>query len=445
MMEPGNREYYLACAADRIFFTPNSPFTLTGLAARVYFFKGLMDKIGVEFESFRSGAYKSFNEVFTREHMSDAFRENMTALVTDLNDQFVADIMADRGLSRAEVDDLLRRGFMTPDEAAAARFVDRVAYHDEVIEEIGGRPGLMGIDAYARLKVIRPAWGPVQRVALVVIEGSIVSGEDFDTGWFRSIGDATYGKALEKAFADPMVRAVVIRINSGGGGASASDYMWRELARLKKKYGKPVVFSFGNTAASGGYYVACTGDPIFSERGTVTGSIGVVFGKLTLVELYRKLGINKDVIRMSEFADIFSESRRLTDRERGLLQKGVDFVYERFTGRVIEARKIGKDEISRVAEGRVFTGRQARERRLTDEEGGIAAALEYARHLAGIEGYFEVAMLPDERRGLFEFFDTPRLLKLLQTHMRGLIGGAEHIGLAAEGALYLFPYRIEVW
>ena len=197
-----------------------------------------------------------------------------------------------------------------------------------------------------------------------------MSGDTFETGWFRSIGNEAYREALEKAFNDPSVRAVVIRINSGGGSAAASDQMWNSLVRLKKKYRKPVVFSFGNIAASGGYYAACTGDRIYSNRGTMTGSIGVVFGKITLEELYRKLGISKEVIKMSEFADIFSESRHLTGKEKNLLQEGVNFTYDRFTGMVVRARGISAGEVSRIAEGRVFTGLQAIGNRLVDEEGG---------------------------------------------------------------------------
>lgn len=443
MTGPGNREYYLASAADRIYFTPNSPFYITGLKAQVYFFKGLMDKVGVQFESIKHGTYKSFGESFTRDHMSEPFKENITSLLTDLNQQYLGDIMADRGISPETIDDLFTRGAMDPDEAVKKRFVDAIGYPDDAVDALGRGVTLISLARYKKEKYGDFRWGLAPRIAVIVIEGSIVTGESFDTGWFRSIGDGTYRKVLEQVFADATIRAVVIRVNSGGGSAAASDYMWSSLMKMKKKYGKPVVFSFGNMAASGGYFVACTGDKIFSNRGTTTGSIGVIFGKITLEELYKKLGINKDVIRMSEFADIFSESRRLNEKEKALLQKGVDFTYDRFTGTVSEARKIKAEDIPRIAEGRVFTGLQAKEKGLTDEAGGIIAAIEYARHLAGIDDRFEIAKYPDERGPLFELFKLPQF-KLFSDQVRGLIQNAEYLRLRNEKALYLFPYRVEI-
>ncbi|HPG51062.1 MAG TPA: signal peptide peptidase SppA, partial [Spirochaetota bacterium] len=443
MTEPGNAAYYLATAADKIYFTPNSPFFLTGLSAQVYFFKGLMDKVGVRFEPVNRGRYKSFSDPFTREHMSDEFRENMASLLEDLNGQFVGDISADRGISRTVLDELFTRGSLTPEDAVKSRLVDRVGYPEDIMDEIGQSASVVSLSAYRRRPVREYAWSILPRVALVVIEGNIVSGRGFNTGLFRSIGNEAYREALEKAFSDPVVRAVVIRINSGGGSAAASDYMLNSLSNLKKKYGKPVVFSFGNIAASGGYYAACTGDRIYSNNGTITGSIGVVFGKITLEELYRKLGISKDVIKMSEFADIFSESRRLTDKEKKLLQEGVDFTYDRFTGMVVRARGISAEEVSRVAEGRVFTGAQAIGNRLVDEAGGIMTALEYAAHVAGISGQYDVVKYPSMRGPLFDPFDIPDIQQLAE-QVRGLIRSVEYLNLKDEKALYLFPYRVEI-
>ncbi len=443
MSGPGNKEYYLASAADKICFTPSTPFYITGLKAQVYFFKGLMDKVGVKFESVKRGAYKSFSEAFTREHMSEAFRENITSLLEDLNRQYVDDIMKDRGISQKVIDDIFAGGSLDPSEAVANHFVDSIGYADDALDTIGHGITTVSLSSYMKEERMDHRWGMAPKIAIIVIDGSIVTGNSFNTGWFRSIGDAAYRKALEGAFKDPVTRAVVIRINSGGGSASASDAMWDSLVKLKKKYKKPVVFSFGNMAASGGYYVACSGDTIFSNRGTTTGSIGVVLGKITLEELYKKLGVNKDVIKMSDFADIFSESRHLTDREVALLQKGIDFSYNRFTGKVMEARKISTEDITRVAEGRVFTGQQAQQKKLIDETGGIIAAVEYARHLAKIDDRFEIAKYPDERGPLFELFKLPEF-KMLSEQIQGLLQNAEYLRLKDEKALFLFPYRVEI-
>ncbi|TFH37847.1 MAG: signal peptide peptidase SppA, partial [Chrysiogenales bacterium] len=331
---------------------------------------------------------------------------------------------------------------LTPEEAASRGFVDVVGYPDEAVEELG-KTGLVSLAEYRKSVELNSSWGPVPRIAVVFLDGSIVSGTAFDTGFFRSIGDGAYRHALERAFEDPFVRALVVRVNSGGGSAVASDSMLHSLVRLKKKHGKPVVFSFGNIAASGGYYAACTGDAIFSGNGTVTGSIGVIFGKLTLEDLYRKLGIRRESITMSEFADIFSESKRLTEREKRLIQEGVDFSYERFTGKVMAARGVGPMEIVRVAEGRVFTGRQATEKRLADRAGGVIAAVEYARNLAGITGPFEIVKYPDVRGPLFDPFSLPEM-RLLSDRIGHVFDRAPILALRGESVLYLFPYRIEI-
>jgi protease-4 len=443
MKEPGNMEYYLASACDKIYFTPNSTFYITGLTAQVYFFKGLMDKVGVRFESIKRGVYKSFDEPFTREHMSREFRENMMSLVKNLNDQYLNDIMADRGISPDVIEVLFNKGQLTPEEAVQSRFVDKIGYHDEALEDISGNMNVESVTDYLKKKIKEYSWGPAPKIAIVYIDGSIVSGKTFKTGWFRSIGDEKFQTILEKSFKDPLVRAVVIRVNSGGGSASASDYMWNAIVKMKKKHNKPVVFSFGNIAASGGYYVACAADKIFTNGGSITGSIGVVFGKITLKELYEKLGINKDVVKMSEFADIFSESRHLSEKEKLLIQSSVDFSYNRFTGKVIEGRNIKAEEISRLAEGRVFSGLQACDSRLTDEIGGLVSAVEYAKLAAKVDGNIEIVKYPDDRGPLLELFELPDI-QILSEHIGGVIKNLEYIQLKNEKSLYLFPYQIEI-
>ena len=443
MRSPGNKEYYLASASDKIYFTPDSTFYFTGLAMQVYFFKGLMDKIGVQLESVKRGAYKSFNESFTREHMSDALRQNLTSLLKDLNGQYINDIMADRGITRDAIDGLFSKGHLFPEEAVKSRFVDKIGYADEALDDISPRITLLSVSSYLKKKKKDYSWGFTPRIAVVYIDGSIVSGKSFNTGWFRSIGDVKFAEMLKKAFSDWSTAALVIRVNSGGGSANASDYMWNALVKMKRKYKKPVVFSFGNVAASGGYYVACTGDTIFTDRGTITGSIGVVYGKITVKELYQKLGINKDVVKMSEFADIFSESRNLTEKEKKLLQEAIDFSYDRFTGRVIEGRRIKAEKIARLAEGRVFTGLQALDRRLADEVGSLVTAVEFAKKLARIDRDIEIKKLPDDRGPLLDLFSLPDI-RLLSKLIRGILKNVHHTELLDEKSLYLFPYQIEV-
>lgn len=440
----GNKEYYLASTADKIYFTPNSPFYLTGLSAQVYFFKGLLDKAGIEYESISFGKYKSLNESATRETMSPEFRENMESLLSNLNEQFISDIASDRNMDETAIKELFNKGFYTPSEAKEKGFIDEVLYKDEAIKNIARNVKLVNFRSYINEKIQLHQWGPVNSIAVIHVNGAIIPGESRNSFFDTNIGDATYSSALEAVFNNNMVKAVVIRVDSGGGAASAADYMWRELARLKQKYPKPVVFSFGNTAASGGYYIACTGDEIFASRGTITGSIGVIAGKLNLSELYSKLGINKEVIKMSEFADIFSESKKLTEKERALIQESINFTYHRFTEKVADARGFSPESIPHVAEGKVFTGDQAIDNNLVNQNGGIMAAIEMAKTRADIKGNYNVLHLPEGRLllpGIIRGSTKSVLMEFIEPFMDNI---EKYTILKNEPYLYLQPYYIKI-
>lgn len=445
----GNKDYYLASAADRIYFIPSSTFSLSGLRAEVYFFKGAFEKVGIKVESVKRGKYKSFNEQFTREHMSEEYRENLTSLLEDLNEQFLDGIARDRKVSRDEIEKLLNAGLLTPEGALKAGFVDSIAYQDNAVKEIieghGFNCTAIDLEDYIAEKKKVYRWGPIPHIAVVYVAGNIIRGKS-EYGRFylpESTGDEDYKAMLHEVFRDRRIRAVVIRINSGGGSALASDLMWHHLYRLKKKYRKPVVISFGNIAASGGYYIACTGDKIFASRGTITGSIGVVSGKVSLKRLYEKLGINKDIIKMSEFADIFSESKDLNPREREVLMRSVEFIYQRFVDRVSEARNIAKSKIPDVAEGRVFTGNQAHGK-LVDTVGGLVASIEYARKISRIRGVCRIEHLPRKESSLMDLIGLNPRNADLHRLVKPLLENLKWAGLGDEAFLYLYPFIIEI-
>ncbi len=439
----GNREYYLASASDKIFFTPNSTFKITGLSAKAYFLKGLMDKGGVKFESISKGKYKSFNETYTRTEMSPHARENLEEILTDLNEQFISGITEQRKITRETVDELFRKGLYSPAEAKEKGFVDEIMYANEAADSITGKGKTISFENYIREGETTGSWGTIPAIAVINVTGSIVAGKGGGSAMSNSTGDYEYKLSIDKAFSDESVKAVIIRIDSGGGSASASDFMWNALYAAKKKNPKPVVFSFGNTAASGGYYIACTGDPVFASKGTITGSIGVVAGKISVEELYSKLGINTETIRMSEFADIFSESRSLTENDKVLLQKEIDFIYDRFTGKVIEGRGISEKEIADVAEGKIHTGSGAKSRKLINDTGGLMAALEYAKNRAGIDSDFIVMNLPENSSFLSGIFSDTASSVLLR-HMQFLIQNIEKYRMLEERTLYIQPYSIEI-
>lgn len=447
---PGNSEYYLATAADTICCAPNTMLELSGLAAEVYFFKGALDKIGVKVESVSKGKYKSFNEPLTRNRMSDEYRENLVALLSDLNAQYVDAIAADRNIPREKIDRQFAKGGMIPDEAQREGFVDAVAYPDDVENSlVRGYDGMrlkVNLNDYVAQKKKIYMWGALPRIAIVHVDGSIVRGEQKDSGFIapEAIGDETFRKALAAAFEDGSVRAIVIRVNSGGGSAVASDFMWHSLVSMGKKYRKPVVFSFGNIAASGGYYIACTGARIYASGGTITGSIGVVSGKLSLKRLFDKLGITSDIVKMSEYADIMSVSKDLSDEERAIFQRGVDFTYDAFTGRVADGRKIEKDKLPSVAEGRVFTGKQAGDNGLVDSIGGILAAVEYAKSLSGVTGECEVTHLPMKKTPLLEMLGSGVAEERVSERMKPLLNSFRGLYFGDEEYLYLYPFRVVI-
>ena len=450
MNSVGNQEYYLAAIADRIFLTPGQSFFIEGLSAQVYFFKSFMDKVGVKFEEVKHGKYKSFGEGFTRDSMSEAFRENVISLLESSNRQFIEDIAADRDMDIEKVNRQLERGIITEEEACRLGFVDECAYPDEVTERIATRTrvirSVVKLDDYLEEDVHVYNWGPEPVIAVIHVSGNIVRGSTQRDGFFAPslIGDQDYYKAVREAFKNPFVRAVVIRVNSGGGSAFASELMWHTLLRFKKKYPKPVVFSFGNIAASGGYYVACTGDLIFVNGNTLTGSIGVVMGKVSLKDLYDKLGISKDVVKMNRFADLFSESRELTEKERAMLKDSVDHMYRRFTTRVKQARDISESRIPEVAEGRVFTGNQALKNGLADRRGGLLTAISFAAARAGIDKRYTLKQLPERKEDLAEIMNKPEIGSVLKKEMQMLLDHASLVRLKDEQVLYINPYKIVI-
>jgi protease IV len=445
----GNKEYYLAAACDNIYFNPSNLFAITGLKAEVFFFKEGLDKLGIKFEFIAKGPYKSYPEPYTKEHMSREFRENLTALISDLNEQYLNDIVKDRSVSRDQINALFKKGLMTPEEAMNAGFIDKINYPLDAESDIIKSKKFLNLNVslndYIEENEKTYKWGPRPKIAVIYVTGSIVHGHSgYESIFPNTTGDETYLKALITAFTDSSVKAVVIRVDSGGGSSLASELMLHNLIMLKKEFKKPVVFSFGNTAASGGYYIACTGDRILSSKGTVTGSIGVVAGKLSLKELYGKLGISKDIIKMSEFADIFSESKDMSPAERKVIEQGVDYVYNRFKIKAAEARGIEKENIDKAAEGRVFTGNQAKNNGLVDTFGGIIAAIDLAKKIANIKDEYLVRHLPEISIPLIDFLGLQMNGSLLPEKIKAFISTLEFIEFNDEYALYYCPYKVVI-
>lgn len=404
--DPGVQEYYLAAAAERISVAPAATLDVTGLATESVFFLGALEKLGIRAEVVQVGRYKAAVEPFTRRDMSAEHREMIEALVDDLYGQLVDAVADGRGMDPPAVREVLDRGPFLSREALEARLVDTVAYEDEtetrLLSETGGGTAIDGDDyAYRRgremaREVLR---GPRASVGLLHIGGTIKSGDSIPgPEGANACGAASVAEALKEVRERDDVRAVVIRVASPGGSGLASDLMWREVVRTREK--KPVVISFGDVAASGGYYLAVAGAPLFAEPGTITGSIGVVAGKADLRGLYDLLGVTKDVVKRGRHSTIHSDYTPLTDEERARIRTEAESFYRDFVDKVATARRLTPEATDAAAQGRVWTGRQALSRGLVDELGGLEDALDAARRLAGMptEGPAAIERLPRPRR-----------------------------------------------
>ena len=385
---PGAREYYIALGADRIYLAPAEPLMLKGLRAELMYFKKTLEKIGVSVEVEHAGKYKDFGDMFTRSDMSPETREVINSVVDGLYGNIVARIAAARKKSPEEVKALIDQGPFTASQALKAGLVDELRFEDQMWGELkdrlkSGDPVKLSLDKYMKVTSESAGLKGKSRIALVVGDGDIIRGSPSDNGADEtSLTSYGFNKLLKQVEGDSTIKAAIIRIDSPGGEVSASDEIWRQMNLLSKK--KPMVISMSDLAASGGYYMAMTGDPIIAYPETETGSIGVVFGKPVLRGLYEKVGVSKDFIQRGKNADIDSEYTPLTPEQREKLRFGIDESYRDFVTKVADARHRPYAEIEPVAQGRVWLGSQAKDRGLVDTLGGLDAAVEAVKAKAKI-------------------------------------------------------------
>jgi protease-4 len=399
MESGGNREYFLASAGSVICLVPSANLDLTGLSAEVLFFKGSLDRLGVKPDLARVGEYKSAVEMFTRDAMSPAYREELTVLLDDLYAQFIKAIADGRGLDAEATRRLVDGGPFTAWEAMDAKLVDKLAYEDEmekIFEElVKSRLKKLPLDRYKiRESFFRRIFRRRRpRIALIHVVGTIASGENRRSPDQRSIvGSETLSVLIRAARENRNVKAIVLRVNSPGGSALASDVIWREVIVTREK--KPVIVSFGDVAASGGYYIAAAADSIVAEPATVTGSIGVIGGKFVIRELLDKLGIKHESITRGAHAGFYSMYTPYSDEERQRLDKQIrDFYYREFIKKVATGRNMDDAEVEKIAQGRVWSGHQGKNLGLIDELGGLDRAIEIAKAKAGIPAEKKVSVV----------------------------------------------------
>ena len=377
------RELYLASAADEIYLVPGFMGPFVGIAGEFLFLGELMDRVGLDFEYERIGRYKSAPETLAEREMSPPAREMMAELLDTLFAQVVRGIALARELEVDHVRALVDEAPATPEQYLESGLADGVASRAEIVQLIGGE-GVEEIELSAYVDVdpreLGLRTGP--SIALVFGEGLIV----------QSAGRATFGAelftadrvvaALREAGRDAEIQAVVLRVNSGGGSALASDEIWREVASLQER--KPVVVSLSDVAASGGYYVASAAGAVLAEPATITGSIGVYMRRVNLGRLYEKLGIHAEVMTRGRLSSILVSSRPMTPEQRELTRSLVEAAYAQFLKRVSEGRGMSPEEVDEVGRGRVWLGETAHALGLVDEIGGLSAAVERAKRDAGI-------------------------------------------------------------
>ncbi len=409
---PDSNSYALAAACDKVYMPESGILMIPGLRAEVTFYKNLFDKLAIKPEMLRVGAFKSAAEPYTRTEMSPEFRQEMEELLDDVYNQFVANVASGRKLDSAKVKAAIDQGLLTPIAAKEAGLIDGLAYEDELKARIAEDRGLgeakvarnygkkkldtdfSGLQGFITLMDmlagIEPgdasAAGP--KIAIVYATGAIMPGES-QTGLLAGevMGSDTIVKAIDKAAADDDVKAIVLRVDSPGGSAMASDLIWRsvELAKVKK----PVVVSMGSVAGSGGYYISMGADAIVAEPSTITGSIGVVGGKLSFDGLLAKVGVTTSVVSRGKNSGTLSILSGFSESERASMQKMLDDVYRIFTSKAASGRGMKVEELEKLARGRIYTGERAKKIGLVDEIGTLADTVEIAKSKARDRGLLE--------------------------------------------------------
>lgn len=391
-----NLEYFIATGADEIYLAPGSRNPFVGLAAEYLFLGGFFEKIGVEIEYERIGKYKSAVESFAESKMSEANREMTTALLDSVYDRFVEAIAEGRSLTPEQIHAAIDAAPTSPAEMQERGLSDGIGFFDEILERLQDeeeeRPIMEGAE-YAEVDPSSVGFDPVASFALIYGTGLVVAGEGSSGPAGRQVlASTTVSEAFEAATEAPEIDAIIFRIDSPGGSVLASDLVWRATQRAREK-GKPVIASFSDVAASGGYYVACGADRIVSQPATYTGSIGVYVLRPILGGLFEKLGVGVETMTRGEHADLLLASRPLSPRTRRRLRADVRGVYETFVGRVAEGRELTPEAVDAIGQGRVWTGAQASEIGLVDVLGGLRTAVLEAKSAAGLEADADVVLV----------------------------------------------------
>ena len=450
------RQYLLAAEADKIFLHPAGHLNLTGIQFTSMFVKGTLDKLGIVAELEHIKEYKTASDMFTRDSMSHYQRE----VINSFADQFYADILDEislkRNINKDSLKVLINNAPYLAEEAKDLGLIDEYFYRDELksyFDENENSNNLISYSSYNLLKPYEYDWEvkPNEKIAIVFATGMIMSGENGNEFYIgQTMGDNTIAGAIKTARENSNIKAIILRIDSGGGAAFASEVIWREVALTTSgENKKPVIVSMSDVAASGGYIIACPADEIYANPATTTGSIGIYSGKVNLKGLFEKLGVKFQHIKRGENAGMNSYTRGYTEKERERMIHTMESGYDRFVSRVAEGRDMTIEEVNKIGRGRIWTGKQGVEKGIVDKLGGLFDAIEAAEQKAGIQEdeEYSILMLPKYGfvwpLGSSDFVMDSKILAQLPEEMQQLIYyGYKFKSFENEPYLYLMPYDL---
>ena len=391
----GEQEFYLATACDKVFLMPTASLDLTGMANYELFLRGTLDKIGAYPDALHIGEYKTASNTFTEHTFTPAHREMAESLNNDMYEQLVRGIADGRRKSESDVKALIDHGPFLPEDAVRAGLIDDLAYEDELDDKVklsAGKARFIEMNDYRQVSASSLGLNRGPRIAVIYASGIIASGKStYESPGGAVVGSDTIVEYLRKARADESVKAIVLRVDSPGGSAIASDIIWREVLLTKNQ--KPLIASMSDVAASGGYYISMPAHAIVAEPSTLTGSIGVVLTKFVIDGTLKKLGMNLEGVSQGKYADMYSPKRPFTPEERARMAENMQATYDTFVEKAAQGRNTTPEKIDAIGQGRVWTGRQAKEIGLVDELGGLERAVALAKQRAKIAQDTEVELV----------------------------------------------------
>jgi protease-4 len=406
----GEQEYYLASACDKVYLMPTASLDLTGISSYELFLRGTLDKIGAYPDALHIGEYKTAANAMTEKTFTPQHREMAESLNSDLYDQLIRGLADGRHKSEPEIRQLVDHGPFLPEDAVRAGLVDDVAYEDEIDDKAklgSGKVRFLQQDEYRQVSPISLGLNRGPRIAVIYAVGMISSGRsNYDSPGGEIVGSDTLVEYLRKARGDSSIKAVVLRIDSPGGSAVASDVIWREVLLTREV--KPVIASMSDVAASGGYYIAMPAHAIVAEPATLTGSIGVVSVKFVIDGTLKKLGMNMEGVHAGKYADLYSPVRPFSAEERAKVLELMQATYDAFVEKAAAGRNTTPEKIDAIGQGRVWTGRQAKQLGLVDELGGLQRALAIAKQRAKLAPDAEVELvIYPPRKSFYDIVKNP--------------------------------------